>query len=261
MLNVYCDAAFCPNLKVGVAAWVYTHPTTRENIKDYFIILYPKDATLDANVCEFLAVQKANTHICENHLDKEDVTYHTDSQYAIDQLASIFENHRPIVDVCKATRTQVDQAHRYANEVLKYFRSSNYVVCSCGKSKANVKVKCTNCDSNEYTILPITQVTPDIRYINQYKVEVRFDVHLTNPAKTMIEVDLHDTLTDSTSLHRVISPLNGDKSKEDAGLAAASLIYSAITGKSGSALAKHILELEQEEPEIGSDELYLDYKG
>lgn len=261
MLNVYCDAAFCPDLKVGVSAWVYIHPITREHVKDYFILLHPKDSTLDANVCEFLAIQKANTHICENALESKGVIYYTDSQYAIDQLLNIFETSTHLVDIRKASRDKVDQAHRYANEVLAYFRSSNYVVCSCGKAKVNVKVGCTKCDSKDYTILPIDQVRPDVRYINKYTLDLSFDTYLTIPSKTLLQVKMQDTETSTDSTHRLTAPLNGAGSRDDVGLAAASLLYSAITGRPGSDLAKHVLELECDEPEIGSDELYLDFRG
>ncbi len=124
MLNVYCDAAFCPNLRVGVGAWVYIDPMTQEVVKEYDILLYPPTLNVDANYCEFIALKRAMTSVTTSIVLPSGATFHTDSEHSIRECASEgFYKESSKVAVAKATRAQVDQAHRYANEVLEHFRN------------------------------------------------------------------------------------------------------------------------------------------
>lgn len=262
MLNVYCDAAFCPNLKVGVGAWIYTHPITREEVKEYDILLYPPTLDVDANYCELMVLKRAIS-IVTSEVAPEGATFHTDSEHAIRECRSDkYYQESSKLSIVKATRVQVDQAHRYANEVLDHFRNTNYVVCDlCLKTKPNVKVDCGHCGGKSYTIQPIESVIPDVKYTQEFKISLKYSSYLTVPSKTSMLLKLEDTLRDTYSGAKLVVPLNDPDSRKDAALAAASLLYSAITEGKGSDLAAHILSIESDEPEIGSGDIYVDYLG
>lgn len=263
MLNVYCDAAFCPNLRVGVGAWVYIDPMTQELVKEYDILLYPPTLNVDANYCEYIALKRAMTSVTTSIVLPSGATFHTDSEHSIRECASEgFYKESSKVAVAKATRAQVDQAHRYANEVLEHFRNTNYVVCDlCLKTKPNVKVDCGHCGGKSYTIQPVESVIPDVRYTQEFKISLKYSSYLTVPSKTSMLLKLEDTLRNTHSGAKIIVPLNDPDSRKDAALAAASLLYSAITEGKGSDLAAHILSIESDEPEIGSGDIYVDYLG
>lgn len=257
MLNVYCDAAYCPNLKVGAIAWVYIDPSDSNNLVVHTQMAERDGKYIqDANQCEELATKLASDLLKHKY---KDYTFNicTDSQYTVNKFNALESKPLHYI-VSKVSREKVDAAHRAANVTLTDFRNLHYAVCSnCSEAQSHLN-KCKSCGSTELNLKYYTDTKAQLLDAD-FKLSVRSKLYDTTPSKLDFTVAILEGSRVWPSVCTRQLPCSSNDSKDVIALSAASMVYSAISGKPASDLARLILELESDEPEIGSDDLYCDY--